>query len=241
MQKVEIKLHSSMNNKPSCYSIPGFALVSKNHELCHSFSGCQSYISDIMRAARLGKWVGYQAFSYTIGTDPPIDFTKYRLAVWEEKEQAENSLKALHLFEKDAGIRLKTKLFETQHPNIWYYVASKNWGMSPFTISLFAQLIRMSNKGSVIDFSTKESYESSKQKYFAKQSYGNHWGYFNSTHKYLFNILPNVKEISYEKYNNFPTHDYNTFHGYGIVSLCTGYVKEAEMKTFIKEKITIGG
>ena len=210
------------------------AWVSKDGSQCHEFTSCQSYLSDMVRYVRLGSWVGYEAFKYNIEDNPLIDLSTFRLCI--ALADPSRACAAINLFEKESHIRRKTTAESTQRPSYWVFTGSRDWLSSPFTISLFNQLVRMSTCKD-LDFSSKEKFEESKQKYITGYHHNSAWSYFKQVYPYIWDILPNRKEISFNKWGNFKTHDYGTFHGYGIVSLCSAFVVEPGLKKFIKEKI----
>ena len=238
MKEVEINIngHSVPN---TLYSIQ-FALLTNNNVVCTCFSSCQSYISDLYRGVFRNSWEGtlYNPMGYSLTQDHKVSLDKYRLCVaMKAATHARKAQRLLRMFERHGKIFPLTNLFSVKgRPNLYVFESSFEWAASPFTISLYSLLVRISESG--IINAVKTCFVSSCEKFLAAPDIiSNSTGYLRSSLKYLFNILPNRNEISYAKYNNFPGHDYSSFHGYGVVALCSAYVKEEELKQFCNEVI----
>ena len=228
------------------YTIPNtmygiqFAFVTDDYKICTQFSSCQSYISDLYRGVFRQTWEGTMScpMGYSLNQDHKVSLDKYRLCVTTKKsEHARKAQRLLRMFERHGGIKPLTNLFSVKgRTNLYVFESSFEWAASPFTISLYSLLVRISESDVVNAVKTR--FVSSCEKFLAAPDItSNSTGYLRSSLKYLFNILPNRNEISYAKYNNFPDHCYYSFHGYGVVSLCTAYVKEEELKQFCNEVI----
>ena len=236
----EIEINMNNNIAPSVRYGINFALLTDNNVICTYFISCQSYISDLYRGVFRQTWEGTMTFpmGYSLTQDHKVSLDKYRLCVaMKEAKHAKKAQRLLRMFERHGGIVSLSQLFSVkENPNLYVFESSSEWMASPFTISLYSLLVRIS-ESSIIN-AAKSHFVSSCEKFLEKPDISsNSTSYLRSTLKYLFNVLPNRNEISYQKYNNFPNHTYASFHGYGIVSLCTAYVKEEELKQFCYDVI----
>ena len=221
---------------------------------CHPFVECRDFLQDAVSAHLNTSSASIYSFNYKSGLNPPIDMGRMRMLVTRKKikkdhvqamdKQLRRAIKMLHMFEERAGI-MRSKILRVEDPecgtasNIWLFTGSAIWMKSPFFISMYTLIIRISNF-ITSDFETVEELNSS-LKTFSKTSAseldashtGSCVGKMDKVLTDRWKILVRKNGVDEAFLSGYTVRDIH--NKCGIVSLCNGVTPNDKLNNKIKE------
>jgi hypothetical protein len=212
-----------------------FAFISPDGQQCHAFAYCKDFLQDAVWATHNKKPIMIWRFSYTPGTNPPLDMNNIRLALrlTEKdnetfKEYCHNSLKFINEVEESMGIEKTTLTYGgvfnsensgDENNDTWVFTGSKTWMRSSYHISAFSLLLRA---GLLYKGGGWEEHADVGQMYGSKDK-----TFLASAKKGIKSIIADKsnKLFAKEAKNNFPVGATpHTMHNNGIIKYSTNSV-----------------
>jgi hypothetical protein len=208
------------------------------HMQCHPWVLCRDFLHDAVKAEVNKNKQGIYGFTFTGGTNPPVDLEKMRMLVRHQnvkkakdfQDRIDRALEMIHRFEKIGGLK-KSKVMwiekaDTSTP-VWLFTGSRRWIRSPFMVSLYSYLIRLGtydnlvyDKKNTTGKILKETVDKN------KSATDNDISYLRRHFDKLEKIMAHHKELFYKSGDLDDRYTknlaINTFHNYsGILNLCT--------------------
>lgn len=216
-----------------------FAFVSPDGAQCHAFAFCKDYLQDAIWATLHNKTAQVYGFTYTAGSNPPLDMENCRIAVRlkGEPELRELSLKALE-FIRALEQEMKFAPSQLQYggkykggDDVFVFVGDKRWMYASTMLSLYTLALRV---GMTYEEGPWREHFASAKKYLGS----NDNSYTNSANKGLDRLLgkPVEQTFAAKFEDNYPldVSIYGMHDSSGIVSFGDGNIDTKVKKSWQK-------
>lgn len=131
-----------------------FAFISVEGEQCHAFAYCKDFLQDAVWATLNESSASIYGFSYTHGTNPPVDLDNMRMGVRlcnskgdELEKMCLNAVKFLREVDKEQGFAPTDILLggrrKGEKSDTFVFVSDPKWLYSPVMVSWYSLLVRV--------------------------------------------------------------------------------------------------
>jgi hypothetical protein len=131
-----------------------FAFVSREGEQCHAFAYCKDFLQDAVWATINKSSASIYGFSYTHGTNPPVDMDNMRMAVRltsskgnELEKMCLKAVRFLREVDKVQGFEPTDLLLggrrKGEKSDTFVFVSDSRWLYSPVMVSWYSLLVRV--------------------------------------------------------------------------------------------------